>query len=199
MNAAPTLNQFFNLKNIALPADRLTALDSSGNMPALKKLILQQTKGLGWGVLREEILKKVEDLLNISLPEIFTAAWNKYHILLQYLDRQKYPPNESFLVPLAEHTINSEHHPSLEIMINEQPVGKINFAISVALTLEGIILKIQDGKIKEIFTGTCKGKGTVKCEDQVILEEKMKSLSLPGSIDLGEGIPIAPYTSNKVF
>jgi hypothetical protein len=35
--------------------------------------------------------------------------------------------------------------------------------------IEGIILKIQDGKIKEITTGTCKGKGTVMCENIVIL------------------------------
>ena len=56
--------------------------------------------------------------------------------------------------------------------------------------LEGIILKIQEGKIKEITTGTCKGKGTVECENILILERKTRPFCLPGSVSLGEGIPI---------
>ena len=47
-----------------------------------------------------------------------------------------------------------------------------------------------DGKIKEVITGTCKGKGTLKCEDLVILEKKIESIPWPGLITLGEGVPI---------
>jgi hypothetical protein len=118
-------------------------------------------------------------------------AWNKYRELLKYTDKEKYPPDVSVLVPLAEHTIKSEHKPYIEILINDKSVGKIDFNINISLTLKGIILKIRDGKIKEIQTGSCKGKGTIKCEDLVILEKETESFSLPGSINLGEGIPIA--------
>jgi hypothetical protein len=193
MNTVPlTLSQFFSLKDKELSPDRLSAIESGEQVSAVKGLVLKQTKGVGWGVIKDEIFKKLVDLLEISIPYILVAAWNKYEILLKYLDREKYPPNESFLVPLAEHCITSEHHPYVEILVNDQPVGKIGFDINVALTLEGIILKIQDGKIKEIFTGTCKGKGTISCDNIVILEKKTESVPLPGSIDLGQGIPIAP-------
>ena len=193
MNTVPlTLSQFFSLKDKELSPDRLSAIESGEQVSAVKGLVLKQTKGVGWGVIKDEIFKKLGDLLEISIPDILVAAWNKYEILLKYLDREKYPPNESFLVPLAEHCITSEHHPYVEILVNDQPVGKIGFDIKVALTLEGIILKIQDGKIKEIFTGTCKGKGTISCDNIVILEKKTESVPLPGSIDLGQGIPIAP-------
>lgn len=189
MNTVPiTLSQFFSLKEVS--PDRLSATESGEQVSAVKGLVLKQTKGLGWGVIKDEIFKKLGDLLEISIPDILVAAWNKYQILLKYLDREKYPPNESFLVPLAEHCITSEHHPYVEILVNEQAVGKIGFDIKVALTLEGIILKIQDGKIKEIFTGTCKGKGTITCDNIVILEKKTESVPLPGSIDFGQGIPI---------
>jgi hypothetical protein len=193
MNTVPlTLSQFFSLKDKELSPDRVSAIESGEQVSAVKGLVLKQTKGVGWGVIKDEIFKKLVDLLEISIPYILVAAWNKYEILLKYLDREKYPPNESFLVPLAEHCITSEHHPYVEILVNDQPVGKIGFDINVALTLEGIILKIQDGKIKEIFTGTCKGKGTISYDNIVILEKKTESVPLPGSIDLGQGIPIAP-------
>jgi hypothetical protein len=193
MNGAPlTLIQFFSLQNEALLPDRLSTLESSGQVSAVKEAAEKQAKGVGWGIIKDQIFEKLKDLLAVGIPDILVAAWNKYEILLKYLDREKYPPNESFLVPLAEHCITSEHHPYVEILVNDQPVGKIGFDIKVALTLEGIILKIQDGKIKEIFTGTCKGKGTISCDNVLILEEKTEAVPLPGSIDLGQGIPIAP-------
>ena len=112
-------------------------------------------------------------------------------MLLKYTDKGKYSPNDIFLVPLAEHTIKSEHKPYLEILINDKSVGRIDFSINVALTLKGFILKIQDAKIKEIQTGTCKGRGTIQCEDIVIMEKETGSFPLPGSITLGDGVPIA--------
>jgi hypothetical protein len=193
MNAAPlTLNQLFSFQDKELHSDLVAGIEAGEQVSAVKGLVLKQTKGVGWGIIRNEIFAKVGDLLDIGIPDIMVGAWNKYRILVKYLDRDKYPAPESFLVPLGEHTIISEHHPYLEIMVNDQPVGKIAFYISVALTLEGFILKIQDGKIIEIFTGTCKGAGTIKCEGLVMLKEKTRSFPLPGSINLGPGVPIEP-------
>ena len=193
MNGAPlTLTQFFSLENKELLSDKLSTLESSGQVSAVREAAAKQAKGVGWGLIEAQIFEKLKDLSAIGIPDILAAAWNKYRILLKYLDREKYPPNESFLVPLAEHSITSEHHPYVEILVNDQPAGKIFFDIKVALTLEGIILKIRDGRIKEIFTGTCKGKGTISCDHIVILEKKTESVPLPGSIDLGQGIPITP-------
>ncbi|MCF6148326.1 MAG: hypothetical protein E3K37_06675 [Candidatus Kuenenia sp.] len=50
---------------------------------------------------------------------------------------------------------HSEHCLYTEIRINDIAVGKIEFVIAIALMLEGIILKIQDGRVREILTGSC--------------------------------------------
>ncbi|MCZ6776037.1 MAG: hypothetical protein O7D34_06245, partial [Ignavibacteria bacterium] len=63
------------------------------------------------------------------------------------------------------------------------------------IMLEGALLKIQDGKIKEITTGSCKGEGSVACEGYEIAKRELKSISLPGTIDLGEGVAIPPLLS----
>lgn len=183
-----TLNQFFSSVK-ELSTERLSSVESSKQISTVRDKIIKEAK-CKWPIAFEIIIKKIADILDIGILDIMVMAWNKYRILLKYADREKYPPDETFLVPLAEHTIKSEHCPSIEILINGNPIGKINFNITVSLMVEGIILKIQDGKIKEITTGTCKGKGTVMCENIVILEKQTESISLPGSIDLGEGIPI---------
>ncbi len=181
-----TLHQFFALKE-----DALSTIESSKGMEALKEKIQKESTAIKWPVALNEITKKVGDLLNISVIDIMVKAWNKYRELLKYTDKEKYPPDVSVLVPLAEHTIKSEHKPYLEILINDKAVSRINFDINISVVLKGMILKIQDGKIKEIKTGSCKGKGNVKLEDFVIMEKETESISLPGSINLGEGIPIA--------
>ena len=182
-----TLHQFFAPKE-----DALSTIESSKRMEALKEKIQKESTAIKWPVALNEITKKVGDLLNISVIDIMVKAWNKYRELLKYTDKEKYPPDVSVLVPLTEHTIKSEHKPYVEILINEKPVGKIDFNINISLTLKGMILKIQDGKIKEIKTGSCKGKGNVKLEDLVIMEKETESISLPGSINLGDGVAIAP-------
>lgn len=182
-----TLHQFFALKE-----DALSTIEPSKRMEALKEKIQKESTAIKWPVALNEITKKVGDLLNISVIDIMVKAWNKYRELLKYTDKEKYPPDVSVLVPLTEHTIKSEHKPYVEILINEKPVGKIDFNINISLTLKGMILKIQDGKIKEIKTGSCKGKGNVKLEDLVIMEKETESISLPGSINLGDGVAIAP-------
>lgn len=187
-----TLKDFFSYRENAVPEKKLSEAESGKGMSSVKQEITKGAKETKWPVARDEIIKKVGDLLNVGIPEIMVGAWNKYREILKYADREKYDPEETILVPLVEHTIKSEHHPYLEVLINDKPVGKIRCDILISLTVKGITLKIQDAKIKEILTGTCKGKGTLKLENCVILEEDTESLPLPGSISLGEGVPIVP-------
>jgi len=185
-----TLSEFFSLTEQDLVEKRLDEIESSPKISSMKEACSKEAKGIKWPVAFKEIVKKIGDLLNIGLPDIMVMAWNNSLSLRKYLDKEKYPPEQTFLAPLIEHTIQSAHHPSIEIQINGKMIGKIELDINLALTLKGIVLKIQDGKIKEILTGSCKGKGTIKCENILIKEKETETVSLPGSIHLGEGVPI---------
>ena len=189
-NSRITLNQFFSFKEKKLSRNQLPAIESSEKIALLRERISKKAKTIRWSVIFNEIMKKVEDLLNINIPDIMVMAWKKHRILLNYMDCDKYPPDETFLVPLTDHTIKSEHHPYIEILMNDELISKIEFSINIALTFKGIVLKIKGGKIMEILTGSCKGKGTIKCENFVIMEKETESFSLPGSINLGVGIAI---------
>jgi hypothetical protein len=95
-----------------------------------------------------------------------------------------------FIMPKTKHTVMSDHHPSINICINGQQIGTIGFTVSVSLLLEGLMLKIQDAKIKEIHIGKCSGKGAIMCENLVIIQKKSPDISIPGSFNLGEGVAI---------
>ena len=51
----------------------------------------------------------------------------------------------------------------MDIMVNDVAVGRLEFEIDLRLDLEGVLLKIRDGKIWEIKAGRCSGKGVCKC------------------------------------
>ncbi len=189
-NSQITLDRFFSLDKELL-RQQLFGVESGEKMSLLKGTVLKSTR-IKWPLAFDNIIDKIGDVLNVSIPDIMVMSWNKYRILLKYLDREKYPATETFLVALTEHTIKSEHRPFIEILISDKPVGKIEFNITVFLMLEGVILKIQDGKIKEIRIGTCKGKGTMSCENQIIFRKETEKISFPVLIGLGEGVPIMP-------
>jgi hypothetical protein len=144
----------------------------------------------GWGALRETVLTEAAGLLDVSLLDVFRWGWNKSRELERYRDRAKYPPHETFTVPLAEHTIKSSHKPHVEIRIDGAKKGRIDFAVEIEIAVKGMKLEVQGARIRKIRTGECKAKGTFSCEGLKLVERESRTLSLPGTLDLGEGIEI---------
>ncbi len=105
----------------------------------------------------------------------------------EYRDPAKYPPEDVVVVPLTKHKVESKHHPYLELSVDGKALGRLPFEIDLALTLEGVELTIQGGRIKKIKTGRTLGVGTLKCGGAVLHSIDRRLASLPGVIDLGEG------------
>lgn len=143
-----------------------------------------------WPVMKEILIEKIKELLNIDIPDVMTNAWSKYAVLQQYTDKDYYPPEETYFVELADHTINSEHYPQIDVTVNGQVVTTIHFYIVLALNLKGLVLRVQDGRIKGITAGDCLGRGSFYCENRLLIEKETRSFKLPGAVNLGEGIPI---------
>lgn len=184
-----TLNQVFDFYE-GLTTEQNANLESAASMAKLKDKIAEEVKEIRWSVAAREIVLKISDLLDIPILGIMTKTWSKYVTILEFLEENKLPPEEVVLIPLTEHMIKSDHNPSIKILLNDYEIGKIDFQVKIALHLKGMVLKIQNGRIMEIKTGECRASGTVTCENQVILEKESAHIPLPGSIDLGKGVPI---------
>jgi hypothetical protein len=185
-----TLNSVFEPQAGHLALQRSTELDSTARFQAIKGAIENQgTLGL-WQSTRSEISSNVAALLNVSLLDVLRRAWNTSPALARYRDRERYPPDKTLVVPLAEHTIRSRHRPHLEVRVNQQPAGRIDFEVLLEMAIKGLRLHIRDGRIRKIDTGECQAKAKLSCEGFQLVQQAWRRLEMPGSIDLGEGLEI---------
>jgi hypothetical protein len=62
----------------------------------------------------------------------------------------------------------------------------------LGFNLKGFVLRIQNGAIREVQTGQCEAKGTIKYGNLTIAEKKLQPIKLPLSIAIpGEEAPVA--------
>jgi hypothetical protein len=185
-----TLRHFFRWDDIHLGKEQLSNVDASNAYTDLREAISKETSHIKSVVTREWFIKELGNVLDrIHLADILVGAWSGSGQLNKYLNPGKYSPDEAVFVPLLEHTITSTHRPSIEMLLGERVIGTSELEISVELTLQGVVLKIQGGKIREIRSASMKGKGQIKIESVNLFKKEMDLLALPGVIDLGEGNP----------
>jgi hypothetical protein len=173
----------------------LSAQDVSDRVSSAIKSDQSEAKGLPNQILKKmagEVGTRFGELLDVSLVDIMGSAWQKYASLWKYGDPQKYPPSESVLVPLGEHTIDSTHEPAIEVLVGDKPVVRLKFNIDVALKPKSAIVRIQGGRIKEIQPGEVHAEGKIKFGEVVLAEHTTRTVAFPRSINLGDGIAIRP-------
>ena len=127
---------------------------------------------------------KICELFEVPLPNILVTSWKKIGSVQAIVEKSKQSPDEVMYLELAQHSINCEQKPHLEMRIKELPVKKIEFLIKLLFNLKGFVLKVQNGAIQEIQSGACEIKGTVSYAGQVIVEKKLSPINLPGRIDV---------------
>ena len=182
-NAAATLDNFFGYRQSYVTGDQeLKELESTRSLTRVKAQVDEAAKKSPLSISANELHRPIGELLNISLLDIIVRAWNANNLFEKYLDPEKYDPNESVLISLVDHSITSNHSPYIEVGLNGKKLGQIDFQINLALSLEGVILEIIGGQLREIRLGTMRGSGTLKCEDLVLLKRNTGSVEFPGKI-----------------
>lgn len=184
---AVTIRDVLEAVSEDLAADSLrSGIEDGDQAAALRKYLAQEHQGLQWSYVRGLVVDKVSSLLDFELKDVLLAAWKKNEEIIRCLSDTATSPDATKAVALAGHTIRSSHTPKLDIKLDGKKIGEILFKLDLSMKLEGFVLKIQGGEIREIRTGTCQGSGTFKCEDFVILEKKTGQVQLPGTIMLGK-------------
>ena len=163
-----SVNYFF--KNQEIIGKKVTSVESSVKIAELREEISKKVPEMKWTAVYNEVLGTCSELLDIKLTGILEGAWMKYQQVEHYLEQGKSDPGVTFLVPLVNHTIVSEHQPKIEIRIDEFSMGKIDFEIHLELELSGVILKIKESRIDGVKAGSCKCKGSLSCEGIILFE-----------------------------
>lgn len=151
---------------------------------------IRATPGLSWTVLQDDIGRALGEMLDVDVVDVFCGAWAKLDELQDYLDPQKHPPNESSRVPLRACTIKSTHHPTIEILIGEQCIRRLEFDLVLVLELDAFILRVQDGRIWEITPGEFQGSGRLLLRGVEFARMASRKHRLAGKLEFEKGIPI---------
>ena len=159
------------------------------DVEAVKAAITKHPR-ITWSGIAREVGEKVEDLLRVDVADVLSSAWSQVRKLQKFRDKNRYGPEETIFVEMARHSVRSVHRPAIEIVLNDVAVGRITFEIDLRLELEGVILKIREGKIREIEAGRCWGKGTCKCGDVTLMTKETPKFDLPGRVTLQKPVEI---------
>src|SRR5437588_12242467 len=109
--AVPTVREIFSLPEKETdPSDK--------NWQAFQEKISQEVKGVKWSAAMPDLAQKICELLDISLPNIFVAAWKKARELQAVLEKSRSNPEDVTYLELTEHTLNSEHKPSVDVQLH---------------------------------------------------------------------------------
>jgi len=139
----------------------------------------------GWRMLSGAAVHQMAGLLDISLLDILVGAWNKSYALGQQLEKSLKSPGKDIFLQLAEHKITSKHEPYLSLVKDGHEIGRLPFSVSVELVLQGAVLRIRDGEIKDVETGRIKGKGSLKCGGATLVDKELQPISVPGTLRVG--------------
>ena len=159
---------------------------------------LYDARHFDWSSLAGEISEKLEKMFDIRLTDILAAAWKDYQALLDCADPSKHTPEETISLPMIDHRIETTLKPCLEIVVGERQPIRLTFEIAGELDLKGVVAKVQDASIRALHIGSCRAKGSVKCEGVLLIKRETRELDLPGRIVLGHGIPIRRPAARSV-
>jgi hypothetical protein len=192
-----TMKDMFEVQNAkdatqSMSAAKQQELETSQAAAVLKEEIAKKSRLIQWSAAEDVLFERTVEALDIPVLTFLMPAWKKYREILEFADVEKHPASEVNLVSLAEHTVKVEHHPYLQVTYRgvEIPKAKLEFTLVGDLTLQGVILKIHNGKIKAIQGGAIKWSGELLLENKSVLKKESKSYALTGNFELGEGMPI---------
>ena len=184
-SSVPTLREVFELpeKGEGKPDD--------DRWQAVEERISQEIKGIKWSAAMSDLVPKICDLLEIKVDGVLLSAWKKAAEIKTVLEKSRQTPEETTYVELAEHTINSEHKPSIDVKLRGAKVKSIALLVQLGFKLRGFVLKIKNGGIIEMQAGQCEVKGTIKFSGLTIAEKKLAPIKLPFIIpvDVPDEVP----------
>lgn len=190
----PTLKDIFP---IAPPAAPQSTLPESARETAAPDLPLDDAvavklkdAAIAPAALASAVQDSLGTFLDIRFSTVIAGAWAKAASLRQYRDKSLAEPDETFLLSMAKHSIQSKYKPSIEMLVNGTALDSLPFEIVVQLALEGLVLTIKNGRITELRLGKCQASGKIGCRGYPLFEQKSRSFAAPGALTLGQGVPI---------
>lgn len=174
-----TLEHFFFSRDDLNTCGKRDELEKTGSMIRIREAVAGVARGMHWEEVADMLCRSVKPLLDLPVREILCSGWTKQAEIEEYIRKSARQGGETFLVPLARHTLRSEHKPAVEILLNQRSLGEIVFHVSLAFTIDGAVLVIGQGHLREAKVRNCIGSGRICCDQVVMVEKAMDKIRFP--------------------
>jgi len=146
-----------------------------------------------WTGAAKELVNMTQNLTKVSLGTILVGAWKSHRRFAKYTDPAQFPPGKIGREPLVSHHITSTHHPYIDITVDGNSEGKIEFELELDVAVEGGTLVIENKRFMRIEGGRVKVTGKLTCEKVVVVEKSSRDFAWTDGFALGggAGIPIS--------
>jgi hypothetical protein len=184
MSEVMTLADFLSTDSDKLPLQLAAGFDKTPDLSSVKTLLMTKFSSAQWTSVVQAVAGKVGDLLRVQFTTILARAWKDLKQVQEAIETTRQSPGRTELVPLADHTIESEHRPHLDLYKDGKLIHQITFLVSLEIELRALVLEIEKGAIRKIGSGDAQIKGTLKFGDCTLVEKASEPVRIPWEIQL---------------
>jgi len=145
---------------------------------------------IAWSMVKSEAAARLHDALKVDVLELVATAWSKAGELRKYGDAAKYPPDQSIVVHLGEHSVSCRVQPVVEVLLNQVSLPPIRFNVELVARFKSVALNIRGGVIREVLPGACSAQAVLRYGNVKLKEVNTAEVRFPGRLGLGNGLRI---------
>jgi hypothetical protein len=164
----------------------LTGNPAQDTWAVLRDRLEKEEGGGAWSHYISYVEPHLPELFDVSVHDVLVGAWDTLREVVAAVGESEAAPDDVLRVALADHTIESEHHPYVQVSLDGVPPITITFTAKMTFAVKAFCLRIQAGRITAIEAGTCEASGTVEFNRFTILASRPAELRFPGTIELGD-------------
>ncbi len=158
-----------------LPADFAEGGVLDPVVTRLKETAPGMSKAIPWSQVGKEFAARVAEALDVPIVDVFADAWATASGAGPV---QSGARGEPVTTELANHSLDLDYHPSFELVVNDAACPEIGLDIVLSLSLKGLIVKIEDGKLLDVTAGRASGHGSISFGEVTLAEKGTNDVAL---------------------
>jgi hypothetical protein len=150
-------------------------------------------------LIRRQVADAALEVLEIPFSDVLTGAWSRYSELMQAAELTRANPGRREDVVLAEHTVTSEHHPHVDVLVDDRLVTSIHLQVELVCTVRALTVAVERAAIVEVGSGSAHLELSVGADD-VPLWTREHDFDVTAVVRLREGgIPLLAHERTIVL
>jgi len=140
-------------------------------------------------IVQREVARATDGLLSMNLTDVVAAGWAKHHALRQAALRTRHATSTREIVVLATHSVESAHHPTVEVFVDGTSFAILEVELSLAVRIAGARAVVERARLTAVESGTCTVRGQLAVR-RIVVAKRTCPFDLPGAIRLRNGVPL---------